>query len=136
LALTVGTLDIGIMNSMPFSLLSNSNSKIDGNQITIGAVDFQPHPPTLAVVFASLDQEMDLIIGSLNFCVGSLGSVRLSDPINLGPLVGKTASVARSETSVGSSSEINSPVNFNPTKNIKSIVEELDKIMENLDLGE
>jgi hypothetical protein len=44
--------------------------------------------------------------------------------------------VARSETSVGSSSEINSPVNFNPIENIKSIVEELDKIMENLDLGE
>jgi hypothetical protein len=121
---------------MPFSLLSNSNSKIDGNQITFGAVDFQPHPPTLAVVFASLDQEMDLTIGSLNFRVGSLGSVRLSDPINSGPSAGKTASVARSETSVGSSSEINSSVNFNPTENIKSIVEELNKIMENLDLGE
>jgi hypothetical protein len=88
------------------------------------------------MVFASLDQEMDMTIGSLIFRVGFLGSVRLSDPINLGPSVGKTASVARSETSVGSSSEINSPVNFNPTKNIKSIVEELDKIMENLNLGE
>jgi hypothetical protein len=58
------------MNSMAFSLFSKSNSKIDGNQITFGAVDFQPHPPTLGPVFASLDQEMDLTIRSFNFCVG------------------------------------------------------------------
>jgi hypothetical protein len=44
--------------------------------------------------------------------------------------------VARSETSVGSSSEVNSPVSFKPTENIKITVEELNKIMENLDLGE
>jgi hypothetical protein len=44
--------------------------------------------------------------------------------------------VARSESSVGSSSEVNSPVTFKPTKYIKETVEELDKIMENLDLGE
>jgi hypothetical protein len=37
---------------------------------------------------------------------------------------------------VGSSSEVNSPVSFKPTKNIKSTVEELDEIMENHDLGE
>jgi hypothetical protein len=79
---------------------------------------------------------MDLTIGSLNFCIGSLGSVRLSDPINLGPSAGKTTSVARSESLVGSSSEANSPVSFKPTKNIKSTVEELDEIIENLDLGE
>jgi hypothetical protein len=44
--------------------------------------------------------------------------------------------MARSETSVGSSSEVNSLVSFKPTENIKSTVEELDEIMENLDLGE
>jgi hypothetical protein len=44
--------------------------------------------------------------------------------------------MARSETSVGSSSEVNSPVSFKPTENIKSTVEELDEIMENLDLEE
>jgi hypothetical protein len=91
------------MNSTAFSLLSKKNSKIDGNQITFGAIDLQLHLPTLALVFASLDQEMDLTIGSLNFRVGSLGSVH--DPINLGPSAGKTASAAKSETSVGSSSE-------------------------------
>jgi hypothetical protein len=124
------------MNSTTFLLLSNSNSKIDRNQITFGAVDFQTHPPTLPPVFANLDQEMDLTIGSLNFRVGSLGSVRLSDPTNLGPSAGQTASASRTETSVGSSSEVNSPVSFKPTKNTKIIVEELDEIMENLDLGE
>jgi hypothetical protein len=65
----MGTLGIGIMNLMVFSLLANSNSKVDGNQISFGTVDFQPHPPTLTPIFASLDQEMDLTIGSLNFHV-------------------------------------------------------------------
>jgi hypothetical protein len=74
LELTVGSLGVGITNSMAFSLLSKRNSKIDGNQITFGAVDFQPHPPTLAPVFTNLDREMDLTIGSFNFRVGSLGS--------------------------------------------------------------
>jgi hypothetical protein len=66
---------------MAFSLLSKRHSKIGGNQITFGAVDFQPHPPTLAPIFANLDQGVDLTIGSFNFRVGSLGSVRLSDPM-------------------------------------------------------
>jgi hypothetical protein len=66
----MGTLGVGIMNSTAFSLSTKSNSKIDGNQITFVAVDFQPHPPTLAPVFTNLDQEMDLMIGSFNFHVG------------------------------------------------------------------
>jgi hypothetical protein len=124
------------MNSTALSLASNSNSKIDGNQITFGAIDFQPHPPTLTPVFASLDKEMNLMIGSLNFRVGSLGTIRLSDSINLGLSAGKTASAARAESSVGSSSEVNSPVSLKTTEKIEDTVEELDKIMENLDLGE
>jgi hypothetical protein len=136
LAPTVGILGVGIMNSTAFSLLSNSNSKIDGNQITFGAMDFQHHPTTLAPIFASLDQEMDLTIGSLNFRVGCLGLVHLSDPINLGLSVGKIASATISESSVGSSSEGNSSFSFKPMENIKDTVEELDKIMENLNLGE
>jgi hypothetical protein len=80
----MGILGIGIMNSSAFLLLPNSNSKIDRNQITFGAVHFQPHPPTLGPIFANLDQEMDLTIGSLNFHVRSLGSVRLADLINSG----------------------------------------------------
>jgi hypothetical protein len=124
------------MNSATFSLSSNRNSKIDGNPITFGAVDFQPHPPTLALVFACLDQEMDLTIGSLNFRIGSLGTTRLSDLINSGPSARKITSAARAESSVGSSSEVNSPVSFKPMEKIEDTVEELDEIMENLDLGE
>jgi hypothetical protein len=135
LALTVGTLGVGIMNSMAFLLLSNSNSKIDGNRITFGAVDFQSHPPTLVPVFANLDQEMDLMIGSFNSRVGSLGSARLSDPIKSGASIGKTTSAANAETLVGSSSEVNLSVGFKPMKNKKSTIEELNEIMENLDLG-
>jgi hypothetical protein len=130
----MGTLGVGIMNSMVFSPSSKSNSKIDGNQIAFGAVDFQPHPPTLAPVFASLDQEIDLTIRSFNFRVGSLGSVRLSDLVNLGPSAGKATIAATSETLVGSSSEVNSPVSIKTAKG--STVKELDEIMENLDLDE
>jgi hypothetical protein len=66
------SLGIRIMNLTSFLLLSKSNSKIDGNQITFGAVDFQTHPPILALVFTNLDQEMNLMIGSFNFCIESL----------------------------------------------------------------
>jgi hypothetical protein len=131
----VVTFGVGIMNSTAFSLSSNNNSKINGNYITFGAINIQPHPPTLTPVFASLDHEMDLTIESLNFCVGSLVSVCLLDPINSDPLAVKTASVARLESSVGSSSKVNSPVSFKSTENIESTVEELDEIMEILDVG-
>jgi hypothetical protein len=130
----VGTLGVGIINSTALLLPSKDNSKIDGNQITFRAVDFQTHPPTLALVFASLDQEMDLMIRSFNFSVRSLGSVRLSDLINLGLLAGKIAVAPALETSVDSSSEINSPVSNKLTK--ESTVGKLDEIMENLDLEE
>jgi hypothetical protein len=56
----MGILGVGIKNLTVFLLLSKSNSKIDRNQITFGAIDFQPHPKTLALVFTILDQEMDL----------------------------------------------------------------------------
>jgi hypothetical protein len=65
----MGNLGVGIMNSKAFLPSSKINSKIDGNQITFGAIDFQPHPPTLAPVFANLDQKMDLTIEIFNFRV-------------------------------------------------------------------
>jgi hypothetical protein len=73
---------------------------------------------------------MDLMIRSLNFRVGSPGSVRLLDLINSGPSAREIAFVAKSETLVDSSSEVNLPVSFKPTKNRESTVEELDEIME------
>jgi hypothetical protein len=79
---------------------------------------------------------MDLTIGSFNFRVGSLGSVRLSNPINLGPSAGKNAIEATSETSAGSSSKVNSLVSIKPTKSRGNTIEELEKIMKNLHLEE
>jgi hypothetical protein len=114
---TVGTLGIEIMHSTAFSLLANSNSKVDGNQISFGTIDFQLHPPALTPVFASLDQEMDLTIRSLNFRVGSLGSIRLSDSTKSDLSASKTTKIAMSESSVGSSSEVNSSVSFATTEN-------------------
>jgi hypothetical protein len=131
----MGILGVGIMNSMAFSHSANNNSKVDENQISFGTVDFQPYQPTLTLVFASLDQNMDLTIGSLNFHVGSLGSIRLLDPTKSDPSADKTTTMAISESSVGSSSEVNSPVSFTTMENIQDI-EELDETMENLDSGE
>jgi hypothetical protein len=124
------------MNSTTFSLPANINSKVDGNQISFGTVDFQPHPPTLTLVFAILDQEMGLTIGSLNFRVGPLGSICLSDPTKSDLSAGKTATMAMSESSVGFSNDINLPVSFMTMENMEDTIKELDEIMGNLDLGE
>jgi hypothetical protein len=51
------------------------------------------------------------------------------------PSARKTARIAMSESSVGTSSEVNSPVNFATTENIGGKIEELDETMDNLDLG-
>jgi hypothetical protein len=119
------------MNSTAFSFPASSNSNVDRNQISFGTVDFQPHPPTFTPVFDSLDQEMDL-----TFRVGSLGSIRLSNPRESGQSTEKTATAAMSGSSVSSSSEVNTPISFTTTENIEDKIKELDETMENLDLGE
>jgi hypothetical protein len=132
LAPTVGTLGVGIMNSMAFSLLANSNPQVNEIQIPFGTVDFQPHQSNFAQVFESMDQDMDLTIGSLNFRVGSLGSIRLSDLTKPDPSASEPETVAISESSEGSSSEVNSPVSLAEAEKGKIIV--CDETMENLDL--
>jgi hypothetical protein len=104
------------MNSTAFSLLANSSQEFDGNQISFRTVDFQPRPPNFTPIFESLDQDMDLMIGSLNFRVGSLGLIRLSDPAKLDPSASEAKTIAMSESSVGSFSEANSPVSYAPTE--------------------
>jgi hypothetical protein len=83
-----------------------------------------------------MDQDMDLTIESLNFCVGSLGSIRLSDPVSLDPSASEAKTVAMSESSVGYSSEANSPVSFTTTEIAEGKIAEVDKNMENFDLGD
>jgi hypothetical protein len=110
LAPTVGTSGVGIMNSTAFSLLANNNSQVDEIQIPFKTVNFQPHQSSFTQVFESINQDMDLTIESLNFHVGSLGSIRLLDPMKTGPLASEPETVVMSESSEGSSSEVNSPV--------------------------
>jgi hypothetical protein len=119
------------MNSMAFLLLANNNSQVDEIQIPFGTVDFQPHPSSFTQVFESMDQDMDLTIGSLNFRVGSLGSIRLSDPAKTGPSASEPEIVAMSESSEGSSSEVNSPVSLVEAKEGK--IAGGNKTMENFD---
>jgi hypothetical protein len=100
------------MNSTAFSLLANSNPKVDEIQISFETVDFQPHQSSFTQVFESMDQDMDLMIGSLNFRVGSLGLIRLSDPVKPSPSASEPKTVAMSESLEGSSSEVNSPASL------------------------
>jgi hypothetical protein len=79
---------------------------------------------------------MDLTIGSLNFRVGSLGSIRLSDSIKSDSSASKTVTIAMSESSPGSYNEVNLPVSFATTENTGEKIQELDETMDNLDLGD
>jgi hypothetical protein len=125
----VGTLGVGIMNSTAFLLLANGSLEVDVNQISFGTIDFQPHPPNFTPI-------LDLTIKSLNFRVGSLGSIRLSDPAKPDPSASETKTIAIAESSAGSSSEANSPISFATTEIEGGKIEELDETIENLDLGD
>jgi hypothetical protein len=79
-----------------------------------------------------MGQDMDLTIGSLNFRVGSLGLIRLSDPPKLDPSASEPETVAMSKSSEGSSSVVNSPISLAEEEERK--IAEGDKTMENFDL--
>jgi hypothetical protein len=83
-----------------------------------------------------MDQDMDLTIGSLNFHVGSLGSICLSDLANPDPSASESKTIAVSESSVGSSSKVNSAVSFTATEIAEGKIAEGDETMENFDLGD
>jgi hypothetical protein len=76
------------MNSMAFSLSANSKTKDDENQ------------------------EMELTIGSLSIFIGPSGSSRLLNPTKQDPSASEPETVAMTEYSDGSSSEVNSPVSL------------------------
>jgi hypothetical protein len=91
------------MNSTAFLLLANSNPEVDENQ------------------------EMELMIRSLSFYVGPSGSTHLSDPAKSGLSASKTKTITMSGSSVGSSSEVNSPVSLAATENMQKKLEKFDE---------
>jgi hypothetical protein len=99
----MGARGVGIMNSTDFSLLASNNPEVDE------------------------DQEMELTIGSLSFYIGPLGSTRLSDLTKLGLSASKAERTTISESSVGSSSEINSTVSLTTTEDTKDKLKEFDE---------
>jgi hypothetical protein len=88
---------------MTFLLLANSSLEVDENK------------------------KMELTIRSLSFYVGPSGSTCLSDPAKSGPSTSKTKIIAKSGSSVGSSSEANSPVSPAAIENLQEKLEESDK---------
>jgi hypothetical protein len=105
----MGTLGIGIMDSMAFSLLANSSTEVNENQ------------------------EMELTIGSLSIFIGPSGSSRLSDPTKQDPLASEPETVAMMEYSEGSSSEVNLSVSLEEVQ--KGKIAEDNEAMENFDAG-
>jgi hypothetical protein len=99
----VGIMGVGVMNSTAFSLLANSNPKVDESQ------------------------EMELTIGSLSFYIGPSGSTHLLDPAKSGPSTGETKTITMSGSSVGSYSEVNSPVSLAATKNVQKKLKEFNE---------
>jgi hypothetical protein len=91
------------MNSMAFWLLANSSLEVDENQ------------------------KMELTIGSLSFYVGPSGSTYLLDPAKSDPSTNKTETIAKSGSSVGSSSKANSLVSPAATKNLQKKLKEFDE---------
>jgi hypothetical protein len=107
LAPTVGTLGIGIMNSTAFLLLANNNPEVDESQ------------------------EMEPTIRSLSFHIGPSGSTRLLDLTKSGPSASKAERITISGSSVGSSSEVNSPVSLTAIEDMQEKLEEFDETREN-----
>jgi hypothetical protein len=91
------------MNSAAFFLLANSSPEVDENK------------------------KMELTFGNLSFYVGPSGSTCLSDPAKSGPSTSKTEIIAKSGSSVGSSSEANSLVSLAATENLQEKFEEPNK---------
>jgi hypothetical protein len=91
------------MNSTASSILASNNPEIDENQ------------------------EMELTFGSLSFYIGPSGSTRLSDLMKSGPSASKTKRITASESSVGSSSKVNSPVSLTATEDMKEKLKEFNE---------
>jgi hypothetical protein len=108
----MGTLGIGIMNSTAFLLLASNNPEVDKNQ------------------------EMELTFGSLSFYIGPSGSTRLLDLTKSGLSASKTERITTSRSSMGSSSEVNSPVSLTATKHMKEKLEEFDETRGKPDMEE
>jgi hypothetical protein len=108
----MGTLGIGIMNLMAFSLLANSNPEVDESQ------------------------ERELTFGSLSFYIGPSGSTRLSDPMKPVPSAGKVERMTASGSSVGSSSEVNLPVSLAVIENLLGKLEEPEEILQEIMMEE
>jgi hypothetical protein len=107
----MGTRSVGIMNLMAFLLLANNNLEVDENK------------------------KMELMIGSLNFLIGSLGLTRLSGPAKLDLSVSKTKTITMFGSLMGSSSEVNLSISFAIAENTRGKIEELDETLEKLDIG-
>jgi hypothetical protein len=73
---------------------------------------------------------MELTIGSLSFYVGPSGSTRLLDPTKSGPSASKDERITISGSSVGSSSEVNSPVSLTATEDMQEKPKDFDETRE------
>jgi hypothetical protein len=85
---------------------------------------------------ANENQEMELTFGSLSFYIGPSGSIRLSDPTKSVPSASKTERITASGSSVGSSSEVNSPFSLTATEDMVETLKEFDETRGKPDIEE
>jgi hypothetical protein len=97
---------------MAFSPLASNNPEVDENQ------------------------EMELMFKSLSLFIRPSGSTRLSDPTKSDPSASKTERITTSGSSVGSSSEVNSPVSFTTTEDMVETLKEFDETRGKPDIEE
>jgi hypothetical protein len=88
----VGSLGVGTMNSMAFSLLASNNAGIEEKE------------------------KIEVTIGSISIFVGPSGSTHLSDPTKSDPSARKPETVSMIESSEGSSSEVSSLISVGETQ--------------------
>jgi hypothetical protein len=79
---------------------------------------------------------MELTFGSLSFYIGPSGSTRLSDPMKSCSSASKTERITASGSSVGSSSEVNSPVSLTATEGMVETLEEFNETRGKPDIEE
>jgi hypothetical protein len=108
----VGTLGVGIMNSIAFLPLASNNPEVNENQ------------------------EIELTFRSLSFYIGPSGSTRLSDLTKSGPSASKTKRITSSGSSMGSFSEVNLPVSLTATEDMIGTLEEFDETRGKPDIEE
>jgi hypothetical protein len=92
-------------SSTSSALPSASSSPNSGNSIRFGSFEFTPHNDLSLPIFSDLQGGMDMMFGSVHYCINTEGILRLPDPI--------VSNSARTPSSSATGSTASTPVPVN-----------------------